>query len=70
MSNLVAGRLQGKDGPVHSLTGVFMATVETQAGGRARFDGLMGRDVFLYVVRGKLNVAGTPVEGLYSGRTY
>jgi quercetin 2,3-dioxygenase len=60
--NLIAGRFQGKDGPVHSLTGLFMATVEAQAGGQARFDGLAGRNVFLYVVRGKLNVAGTAVE--------
>jgi redox-sensitive bicupin YhaK (pirin superfamily) len=60
--NLIAGRLQGIEGPVHSLTGVFMATVEAQAGGCTRFDGLKGRDVFLYVVRGKLNVAGTPLE--------
>jgi hypothetical protein len=60
--NLIAGRFLGKEGPVHSLTGVFMATVEAQAGGRARFDALAGRDVFLYVVRGELNIAGTPAQ--------
>lgn len=58
--SLIAGRFQGQDGPVASLTGIFMATVAMQPGGRARFDGLSGRDVFLYVVRGAVAVAGTP----------
>jgi quercetin 2,3-dioxygenase len=59
--NLIAGNLQGKEGPVHSLTGVFMATWDSQPGGRVRFDGLAGRDAFLYVVRGEVTVAGTAV---------
>jgi hypothetical protein len=59
--NLISGAWQGKEGPVHSLTGVFMATVELRAGGRVSFDNLAGRDVFLYAVRGDLNVAGTAV---------
>jgi redox-sensitive bicupin YhaK (pirin superfamily) len=60
--NLISGAWQGKEGPVHSLTGVFMATVEFLAGGRVSFDGLAGRDVFLYTVRGDLHVAGTAVQ--------
>jgi quercetin 2,3-dioxygenase len=60
--NLIAGSSHGKEGPVHSLTGVFMATVEARAGGRVSFDGLTGRDVFLYVVRGELSIAGTAVQ--------
>jgi redox-sensitive bicupin YhaK (pirin superfamily) len=60
--NLIAGTWHGKDGPVHSLTGVFMATVELAPGGRVSFDALIGRDVFLYVVRGDLNVNGTAVH--------
>lgn len=60
--NLIAGSLHGKEGPVHSLTGVFMTTVAAQSGGRMQFDGLLGRDVLLYVVRGELNVAGTAVQ--------
>jgi hypothetical protein len=59
--HLVAGTWQGHEGPIDSLTGVFMATVEAKAGGRVRFDGLTGRDVFLYVVRGELKVEGTIV---------
>ena len=59
--NLIAGNLHGKEGPVHSLTGVFMVTWDSQPAGRVRFDGLAGRDVFLYVVRGEVTVAGTAV---------
>jgi redox-sensitive bicupin YhaK (pirin superfamily) len=47
---------------VHSLTGVFMSTVEAQPGGRVTFKGLYGRDVFLYSVRGDIRVAGTAVR--------
>jgi quercetin 2,3-dioxygenase len=57
--NLIAGSFQGKEGPVQSLTGVFMATVEARAGGHVSFDGATGRDVFLYVVRGELSIGGT-----------
>jgi redox-sensitive bicupin YhaK (pirin superfamily) len=38
-----------------------MATVAAKAGGRVRFDGLTGRDVFLYAVRGDLTIGGKPV---------
>lgn len=59
--HLIAGDWQGQKGPVSSLTGVFMATVEAAAASRVRFDGLTGRDVFLYVARGELTIQGTPV---------
>jgi hypothetical protein len=35
-----------------------MTSVTAQAGGKVRFDGLGGRDVFLYVARGEIDVAG------------
>jgi len=56
--HLIAGEFLGQKGPVPSLTGVFMTTVEAKAGGRIRFDGLTDRDVFLYVVRGAVTIAG------------
>ena len=52
--HLVAGEWEGTQGPVRSLTGVFMSTVAFQAGGRLRVRGLAQRNVFLYVVRGAL----------------
>jgi redox-sensitive bicupin YhaK (pirin superfamily) len=60
--NLIAGKWQGTEGAVHSLTGVFMTTVEARSGGRVSFDGLAGRELFLYVVRGELSIAGTAVQ--------
>ncbi|WP_119155368.1 pirin family protein [Caldimonas tepidiphila] len=58
---LIAGRWQGRDGPVDSLTGAFMSVVTLSAGGRVGFDGLGGRVVFLYVVRGAIRAGGGEV---------
>ncbi len=58
--NLVAGAWRGVTGPIESLTGVFMSTVELQPRGRVAFDGLGGRSVFLYVVRGSIAIGGAP----------
>ncbi|MCA1857382.1 pirin family protein [Massilia oculi] len=54
--NLIAGEWEGRHGPVHSLTGVFMSTVQMRAGGGIVFGGLTGRNVFLYVARGVVQV--------------
>lgn len=56
--NLIAGRWAGVEGPIRSLTGVFMSTVELARGGGVRFGELAGRNVFLYVVRGAIDVGG------------
>ena len=56
--NLIAGRWGGAEGPIRSLTGVFMATVELAAAGRVGFDELSRRNVFLYVVRGTIDIGG------------
>ena len=52
--HLTSGEWEGTRGPVQSLTGVFMSTVEFKAGGRLRVRDLADRNVFLYVVRGAL----------------
>lgn len=54
--HLSAGEYEGRRGPVQSLTGVFMSTIAFQPGGRLRVRGLAERNVFLYVVRGALQV--------------
>ncbi len=59
--HLVSGEWQGRRGAIESLTGVFMTFVEAEAGARVTFDGLAGRDVFLYAARGSVEVAGTRV---------
>lgn len=57
--HLIAGRWRSAEGPVRSLTGVMMSTVELAAGGEVVFDDLVGRRVFLYVVRGAVAIGGT-----------
>ncbi len=52
--HLTSGEWEGTRGPVQSLTGVFMSTIEFKAGGRLRVRDLADRNVFLYVVRGAL----------------
>lgn len=54
--NLIAGKWETSTGPVRSLTGVFMSTVAMQAGGQLAVSGLHGRNVLLYVVRGRIGV--------------
>jgi redox-sensitive bicupin YhaK (pirin superfamily) len=58
---LVAGSWRGTEGPVRPPTGVFLGTLEMAAGARAAFDGLAGRNVFLYVVRGAVSIEGAAV---------
>lgn len=59
--HLVAGEYGGARGPVESLTGAFMGFVEARPGQRFTFDGLAGRDVFLYTARGTISVGGKRV---------
>jgi hypothetical protein len=59
--HLISGEYQGRTGAIDSLTGVFLSWVELEAGAEVRFDGLSGRDVFLYSARGSFAVGGTEV---------
>ena len=59
--NLIAGAWGGRSGPIASLTGAFMTTIELKADGRAGFGSLGGRSVFLYLVRGAVSVNGVAV---------
>ncbi|MCX8474464.1 MAG: pirin family protein [Sphingomonas sp.] len=59
--HLISGEWQGHAGPIESLTGVFLSWVEAQPGAAVTFDGLNGRDVFLYAARGSIEVAGRQV---------
>lgn len=56
--HLIAGAWNGQAGPVESLTGVQLITVELDAGARAVVPAPRGRTVFLYVVRGEVTIAG------------
>jgi len=59
--HLISGQYGDTVGPIDSLTGVFMSTLDLAGGGRIHFDGLAGRNVFLYVVSGAVRVAGKDI---------
>jgi len=56
--NLVSGEYLGRKGAMQPLLDIFMSTVELAAGARVEFTGVAKRNVFLYVVRGAITVAG------------
>ena len=60
--HLVSGEFGGATGPIKSLTEVFMSWVELKAGAKAALQVEKGRQVFLYVVSGRVDIAGTPVD--------
>jgi redox-sensitive bicupin YhaK (pirin superfamily) len=62
---LVSGTYGGVTGPVESLTDVFMSTVEMKAGSRLYLDGLLERSLFLYVVRGVIQIATDTVSAFH-----
>ncbi len=55
---LVAGSWQDRTGPFRSRTGLFISVVNMGAGGRVEFASLTNRSVFLYVVRGSIDIGG------------
>ncbi len=56
--DVVSGTWDGHDGKIQSLGDVHMATIRLAAGARLSLPVAPGRAVFLYVVRGAVEVAG------------
>jgi redox-sensitive bicupin YhaK (pirin superfamily) len=56
--HLTSGEYLGTQGAMQPLLDIFMSTVELKAGARVEFGGVAKRNVFLYVVRGAIKVAG------------
>lgn len=59
--HLIAGRFGERPGPIQSLTDVTMLIVDFQAGGATSIPAQPGRDVFLYVVEGEVEIAGATI---------
>ena len=57
----VSGRWAGTEAPIQSLIDIQMAVVRMKAGGTFEAPVAVGRNVFLYVVRGDVTVGGSPV---------
>ena len=56
--SLVSGEYLGRKGAMQPLLDIFLSTVELKAGAHVEFPGVASRNVFLYVVRGSIKVAG------------
>lgn len=61
--HLVSGEYMGVQGPIRSLTDVFMSRVDLDAGGRTELPAPRGRTVLFYVVRGGVNIDGRAAKG-------
>lgn len=62
--NLISGEWAGHQGPMDSITNLFMTSVELQAGGKFEIDVDESRNLFFYVVRGKVSVNGQQAQML------
>ena len=60
--DVIAGKWDGRTGPVETLIDIFLSSVALKAGARIRLPAPKGRSVFLYVVRGTLQIAGQDVR--------
>jgi quercetin 2,3-dioxygenase len=60
--NPISGSWKGRQAPIQSLVDIHMVTLSFTAGGRVTAPVTLGRNVFLYVVRGSVNVAGEKAE--------
>ena len=60
--HLISGEFAGATGPIQSLTDVFMSVVELKGGAKTALQVEKSRHVFLYVVSGRVDVAGTQVD--------
>jgi len=60
--HLIAGGWEGHRGPIDSLTGVQLMTVDLAASGKVTLPAPRGRTVFLYVVRGNVVIDGQTAQ--------
>ena len=65
MLHLVSGEFGGQQGPVDSLTGVFMSWVELKEGASVTLPAPVARNIFFYMVSGTAEVAGTEIKEWY-----
>jgi redox-sensitive bicupin YhaK (pirin superfamily) len=63
--DLVAGRIDGHEGPIRPLTDVHMATLRLAGGARLALPVAAGRSVLLYVVRGEVAIGGASASAFH-----
>jgi redox-sensitive bicupin YhaK (pirin superfamily) len=62
---LASGEYGGVKGPFDSLTGIFLGIVELKAGADFYMNGLLERNVFLYVIRGVVEMTPDTVSAFH-----
>ena len=60
--NLVSGEWAGQKGPIHSLTGLTMASIQMKAGGSFQHKVQTKNEILFYVVKGNLIVNNSTVS--------
>jgi quercetin 2,3-dioxygenase len=60
--NLISGSWNGRQAPIQSLIDIHMVTLYLRPGGRVQAPVTLGRNVFLYVVRGGVKVGGEDAD--------
>ncbi|WP_237586893.1 pirin family protein [Pontibacter russatus] len=63
--NVISGKWGSVQGPVRSLSGIDMSSIEIKQGGSFTREVAASRNIFFYVVRGRVNVNGQPVSKLH-----
>ena len=59
--DVISGQIEGTQGPVESLTGIFMTTVTIPHGRNVALPAPREHSVFLYVVRGEIRIGAATV---------
>lgn len=62
---LIAGTFDGRQGPVQPLAGVFMSVLRFAPGGLIAMPVPRGHNVFLYMVRGAVEIAGRHADAFH-----
>nr|WP_255710022.1 pirin family protein [Pontibacter harenae] len=63
--NLISGSWKDQQGPIQSLSDIHMTSIELKAGGAFTATVAAERNIFFYVVRGRVKVNGENVEKLH-----
>ena len=63
--HLIAGTWNGETGPVPSITGIEMVTIDLKAGARITLPAPSSRNVFFYVVRGEVRIGNASVPAMH-----
>jgi redox-sensitive bicupin YhaK (pirin superfamily) len=63
--HLISGDFAGRRGPIESLTGITMMTIDLGERARISLPAPRDRNVFLYIVSGSVRVSGTPAPAMH-----